>query len=88
MHPSDASRADDPPRRAAMQGIPMSGTERSKIRPGVEVQIVQKHHQRSGTLTRGVVQDILTKSATHPHGIKIRLETGEVGRVKEIVVEN
>jgi uncharacterized repeat protein (TIGR03833 family) len=63
----------------------MNGTERTKIRPGLEVQIVQKQHQRSGTLTRGVVQDILTNSPTHPHGIKVRLETGEVGRVKEIV---
>jgi len=62
----------------------MSGTDRSKIRPGVEVQIVQKQHQRSGQLTRGVVQDVLAKSATHPHGIKVRLKTGEVGRVKEI----
>ena len=65
----------------------MTGTERSKIHPGVEVQIVQKHHQRSGTLTRGVVKDILTKSPTHPHGIKVRLETGEIGRVKEILSE-
>lgn len=88
MHAKDASRVDDPPQRAATQRIPMSGTDRSKIRPGVEVQIAQKHHQRSGTLTRGVVQDILTKSATHPHGIKVRLETGEVGRVKEILSEN
>lgn len=63
----------------------MSGMERSKIRPGLEVEIVQKHHQRSGVLTRGVVQDILTNSPTHPHGIKVRLETGEVGRVKEIL---
>jgi len=65
----------------------MSGTERSRIRPGMQVQIVQKQHQRTGQLTRGVVQDILTKSPTHPHGIKVRLETGEVGRVKEILSE-
>ena len=65
----------------------MSRTDRSKIRPGVEVQIVQKQHQRSGLLTEGVVQDILTKSPTHPHGIKVRLETGEVGRVKEVLSE-
>ena len=65
----------------------MSGTERSKIRPGLEVDIVQKQDQRSGVLTRGVVRDILTKSPTHPHGIKVRLETGEVGRVKEILGE-
>jgi len=66
----------------------MSGTERRRISPGSEVQIVQKHHQRTGTLTRGVVKDILTKSPTHPHGIKVRLETGEVGRVKEILSES
>jgi len=65
----------------------MSGTERSRIRPGVEVQIVQKQHQRTGLLTRGVVRDVLTKSPTHPHGIKVRLETGEVGRVKETLSE-
>ena len=63
----------------------MSGTERNKISPGTEVQIVQKQDQRSGLLTRGVVRDILTKSPTHPHGIKVRLEAGEVGRVKEIL---
>ena len=63
----------------------MSGMERSRIRPGVEVQIVEKQHQRTGQRTRGVVQDILTKSPAHPHGIKVRLETGEVGRVKEIL---
>ena len=65
----------------------MSAIERNKISPGSEVQIVQKQDQRSGNLTRGVVQDILTKSPTHPHGIKVRLETGEVGRVKEILTE-
>jgi len=65
----------------------MSGTERNKIKSGSEVQIVQKQDQRSGLLTRGVVKDILTKSPTHPHGIKVRLETGEVGRVKEILSE-
>jgi len=65
----------------------MSGTDRRSVRPGLAVQIVQKHHQHSGQRTRGIVQDILTKSATHPHGIKVRLETGEVGRVKEILSE-
>ena len=65
----------------------MSGTERSKIQPGLEVNIVQKHHQRSGTLTRGIVKDILTNSPTHPHGIKVRLNSGEVGRVKEILAK-
>jgi uncharacterized repeat protein (TIGR03833 family) len=63
----------------------MSAIERNKISPGLEVQIVQKQDQRSGTLTRGVVKDILTKSLTHPHGIKVRLETGEVGRVQNVV---
>jgi uncharacterized repeat protein (TIGR03833 family) len=55
------------------------------LSPGSEVRIVHKQDQRSGNLTRGVVQDILTKSPTHPHGIKVRLETGEVGRVKEVL---
>ena len=54
----------------------------------MKVDIVLKQHQRSGERTRGVVKDILTKSANHPHGIKVRLETGEVGRVKEIVDES
>ncbi|AFG38479.1 YwbE family protein [Spirochaeta africana] len=62
----------------------MNGTQRSSIQRGRHVAIVQKHHQRSGELTEGIVQDILTNSPTHPHGIKVRLVTGEVGRVKEI----
>lgn len=57
---------------------------RSQIRPGLVVDIVQKHHQRSGELTRGVVAQLLTSSATHPHGIKVRLTTGEVGRVQAL----
>lgn len=61
----------------------MNGNNRSTIRPGLSVSIVQKHHQSSGKLTHGVVQDILTSSPTHPHGIKVRLTTGEVGRVQE-----
>lgn len=63
----------------------MSGTARSAIRPGLLVAVVQKQDQRTGRLTEGVVQTVLTKSATHPHGIKVRLESGEVGRVKEIL---
>jgi len=63
----------------------MNGTMRNTIKPGMKVSIVLKKDQRTGKLTQGVVQDILTKSATHPHGIKVRLTTGEVGRVKEIV---
>jgi len=62
----------------------MDGTIRSDIRPGLHVSIVLKKHQQSGKLTEGIVRDILTKSPTHPHGIKVRLEGGEVGRVKEI----
>ena len=61
------------------------GRRRSDIRPGLTVDIVLKQDQRTGKLTRGVVKDILTKSPTHPHGIKVRLESGAVGRVKEIV---
>ena len=63
----------------------MSGTERAKIKAGLKVSIVQKQDQRSGNLTEGVVQDILTNSSKHPHGIKVRLASGEVGRVKEIL---
>jgi uncharacterized repeat protein (TIGR03833 family) len=63
----------------------MDGTVRSRISPGTRVSIVQKQDQQSGRLTEGVVRDILTGSPTHPHGIKVRLESGEVGRVKEIL---
>jgi uncharacterized repeat protein (TIGR03833 family) len=63
-----------------MHPIPRAG-----IRPGITVRIVQKQDQRSGKLTTGVVARILTRSATHPHGIKVMLEDGTVGRVKEIV---
>lgn len=58
---------------------------RKDITPGSRVAIVQKQDQRTGRKTEGVVQDILTKSPMHPHGIKVRLETGEVGRVQEII---
>ena len=60
------------------------GTRRADIHVGTKVSIVLKQDQRTGTLTEGVVRDILTKSATHPHGIKVRLENGQVGRVKLI----
>lgn len=63
----------------------MDGRERRDVRPGLTVDIVLKQDQRTGRLTRGVVKDVLTKSPHHPHGIKVRLETGEVGRVKEII---
>ncbi len=66
----------------------MNGQTRSNIKPGMTVLIVLKQDQRTGRLTRGVVREILTKSPTHPHGIKVRLESGAVGRVKEIVSED
>lgn len=63
----------------------MNGQTRSTIKTGLKVKIVLKKDQRSGNLTEGVVKDILTKSASHPHGIKVRLTSGDVGRVKEIL---
>jgi len=62
----------------------MNGQNRKEITPGIEVEIVLKADQRSGKLTSGVVKDILTNSSTHPHGIKVRLTDGQVGRVKVI----
>jgi uncharacterized repeat protein (TIGR03833 family) len=63
----------------------MSEIKRSDIKTGMHVKIVLKEDQRTGNLTEGIVKDILTKSPKHPHGIKVRLETGEVGRVKEVL---
>lgn len=63
----------------------MDGNIRSNIKRGFTVSIVLKQDQRTGTLTEGIVKDILTNSATHPHGIKVRLSDGSVGRVKAIV---
>jgi uncharacterized repeat protein (TIGR03833 family) len=63
----------------------LTGTNRGNIKTGLRVFIVVKKDQRSGKLTEGIVKDILTNSPTHPHGIKVRLESGEIGRVKEIV---
>ncbi|MCT4507775.1 MAG: YwbE family protein [Tepidibacter sp.] len=63
----------------------MTGEKRSNIKQGIKVRVVQKQDQRSGKLTEGVVQRILTKSPTHHHGIKVMLESGIVGRVKEIL---
>ena len=62
----------------------MNGMNRNDIKAGLRVFIVLKQDQRSGKLTEGIVKDILTKSSTHPHGIKVRLESGAVGRVKKI----
>ena len=61
-----------------------TGTKRADIQVGLKVSIVLKQDQRTGRLTEGVVRDILTNSPTHPHGIKVRLENGLVGRVKDI----
>lgn len=63
----------------------MGGSIRGDIKPGFTVMIVLKKDQKTNKLTQGIVKDILTKSPTHPHGIKVRLESGEVGRVKEIL---
>ena len=62
----------------------LTGTERKNITPGLAVSIVLKKDQRSGKLTQGIVKDILTKAPVHTHGIKVRLESGEIGRVKAI----
>jgi uncharacterized repeat protein (TIGR03833 family) len=63
----------------------MDGTRRADIRPGLRVKILLKQDQRTGTMTEGIVAEILTSSATHPHGIKVRLESGAVGRVQLIL---
>jgi len=63
----------------------MNGQIRANIRPGLKVRVVEKQNQRTGRLTEGVVLKLLTKSPSHPHGIKVMLEDGVVGRVKEIV---
>jgi uncharacterized repeat protein (TIGR03833 family) len=65
----------------------MSEIKRADLKTGMQVRVVMKEDQRTGKLTEGIVKDILTKSPKHPHGIKVRLETGEVGRVKEIMTE-
>lgn len=65
----------------------MQGQQRKQIKPGLAVEIVLKQDQRTGKRTRGVVKEILTKSAQHPHGIKVRLVSGEVGRVQAVLVE-
>ncbi|MCF8245844.1 MAG: YwbE family protein [Saprospiraceae bacterium] len=65
----------------------MQGNYRKNIRTGLAVRIVLKEDQRSGELTEGIVRDILTNAPQHPHGIKVRLDSGEVGRVKEILEE-
>jgi uncharacterized repeat protein (TIGR03833 family) len=64
---------------------PMNGQYKKDIKPGLEVDIVQKQDQRTGKRTRGIVKNILTNSPYHPHGIKVRLQGGQVGRVQEII---
>jgi uncharacterized repeat protein (TIGR03833 family) len=63
----------------------MDGRTRSAIQPGMKVRVVEKQNQRTGQMTEGIVKQILTKSPTHPHGIKVMLDNGIVGRVKEII---
>lgn len=63
----------------------LNGQKRADIRPGLEVDIVLKQDQSSGKLTRGIVKELLTKSPSHPHGIKVRLTNGQVGRVKQVI---
>lgn len=69
-----------------MENNVKSGAHRSNIHIGDEVNVVQKHHQRTGELTFGIVKRILTKSSHHPHGIKVMLDDGTVGRVKEVYI--
>ncbi len=64
---------------------PINGQNRTNIKPGTTVLIVLKQDQRTGKLTKGIVKEILTKSPNHPHGIKVRLQDGQVGRVKDII---
>lgn len=66
----------------------MNSTNRINIKPGLQVSVVLKNDQQSGKLTEGIVKDILTKSPAHPHGIKVRLESGQVGRIKGIIIRN
>lgn len=70
-----------------MENDKQDGRRRKNIQIGSQVDIVQKQDQRTGQLTKGIVQRILTKSGAHPHGIKVQLESGEVGRVKTVLIE-
>ncbi len=63
----------------------MDGQSRNNIKPGIKVAVVLKKNQRTGELTEGIVKEILTNSQFHPHGIKVRLETGEIGRIQRIL---
>ena len=69
-----------------MEEKKLNGSTRKNVHIGSVVEIVQKHHQRSGILTEGQVKRLLTKSSSHPHGIKVQLVTGEVGRVRWVIL--
>ena len=69
-----------------MENEKQDGRNRKNIQIGSQVDIVQKQDQRTGELTRGIIQKILTSSTTHPHGIKVQLTSGEVGRVKKVIL--
>lgn len=77
--------AQDKNSRMIAESITMNGQHRKDIRPGLTVDVVLKKDQRTGKRTRGIVKELLTNSSTHPHGIKVRLQDGQVGRVQEIV---
>jgi uncharacterized repeat protein (TIGR03833 family) len=88
MRNADTERSNDQLlafRRQRFLEVPMDGRSRKDIRPGLRVAVELKRDQRSGRRTVGVVKDILTSSASHPHGIKVRLTDGQIGRVKEIL---
>ena len=85
LRKGNRERKGEPVARRKVKDKGMNAIGRRDIRPGARVRVVQKQDQRSGKLTEGVVRDILTKSSVHPHGIKVRLEGGVVGRVKQLV---
>ena len=68
-----------------LEKFKLNGTKRGDVKPGLRVLIVLKKDQRSGKLTEGIVKDVLTNSPNHPHGIKVRLKSGDIGRVQEII---
>ena len=70
-----------------MENEMLDGRNRNNIKIGSKVEVVQRQHQRTSDLTEGIVKRILTKSPNHPHGIKVQLESGEVGRVKSVIIE-
>jgi uncharacterized repeat protein (TIGR03833 family) len=87
MTRNEGNAVDGPFSATCQWAIRMDARKRADIKTGARVQVVQKQDQRSGRLTEGTVQEILTNSATHPHGIKVRLTNGVVGRVKVIIPE-